>query len=274
MKTIIAAVDFSANAENAANYAADMAAQSGHQLLLAHVCTFPLSVTEMPVVFYNMEDLVEDARQQLEKLRDALLTRTNGRISISTVVKQGDIVGELRDCCFENNTYAIVMGREEMGAFERFLIGSRTVTGIRQMPCPVVAVPPGASFRGIRNIGIACDFRDVIETLPVPEIKQLVKEMNARLHVLHVSEVAGDALDAKTIEESGWFQDLLGDLHPQYHFIKETNTDKAIIEFADKQQLDLLIVVPKQHGLLSKIVQHSHSRQLVLHAHVPVLAIH
>jgi nucleotide-binding universal stress UspA family protein len=221
-----------------------------------------------------MEDLVEDARQQLDKLRDSLLTRSSGKLSVTTIVKQGDIVGELRECCFENNTYAVVMGRDEMGSFERFLIGSRTVTGIRQLPCPVIAVPPGASFKGIRNIGIACDFRDVIETLPVPEIKQMVRELKATLHVLHVSDVAGDALDARTIEESGWFQDLVGDLKPRYHFIKASAADQAIIDFADKESLDLLIIIPKQHGLISKILKHSHSSQLVLHAHVPVMAIH
>jgi len=50
--------------------------------------------------------------------------------------------------------------------------------------------------------------------------------------------------------------------------------EKGITDFAEQQKIDLLITVPKKHNLLSKLFQHSHSKRLVLQAHVPVLSIH
>ena len=64
------------------------------------------------------------------------------------------------------------------------------------------------------------------------------------------------------------------ELRPIYHFIKDDDVEKGLNEFAENNKLDLLIVVPKKHSLLGKIFQPSHTKQLVLHTHIPVMAIH
>ena len=45
-------------------------------------------------------------------------------------------------------------------------------------------------------------------------------------------------------------------------------------KYAKENKLDLLIVVPREHGLVGGIFHSSHSKKLVLHTHVPVMAIH
>jgi nucleotide-binding universal stress UspA family protein len=67
---------------------------------------------------------------------------------------------------------------------------------------------------------------------------------------------------------------MLQGINPQYHFITNENTDEGIIEFAEKNNIDLLVVLPKRHDLLTKLLNRSHTKQLVLHSHVPVMALH
>jgi len=251
-----------------------MASATGCDLMIVHACPYVVALTEVAVTMYSADMLVEDAETKLAELKEKMITRTGGSIKISSLVKQGDIIESIKDCCLGVHVYAVVMGRNDASATDRFLFGANTVSAVKKLSLPVIIIPPGASFKGIRNIGIACDFREVIETLPATEIKNLVKELKATLHVLHVSQETGDAFNSKTIEESGWFQDLMGDLTPKYHFIKGSDAEEEIIAFADKHDLDLLIIIPKKHDLLEKIFRHSHSKQLVLHAHVPVMAIH
>jgi nucleotide-binding universal stress UspA family protein len=50
--------------------------------------------------------------------------------------------------------------------------------------------------------------------------------------------------------------------------------DKGIIDFAEGNELDMLIVLPKRHGLIDSLMHRSHTKQLVLHSHVPVMALH
>lgn len=274
MKTIVVPTDFSGISLNAVDYAADLACVVGANLTLMHVCFVPLSFSEVPAPSYSMTELLSDAEEQLKTLKEKMIYRTRDRIRINTIVKQGDIVPQIDSYCATVNPYAVVMGAENTGKFERFLLGGKTVSAVKQLSWPLIVVPPGVKFFNIRKIGLACDFRNVVETIPVKEIENLVKEFHAELHVLHVSMESGDAFSAETVEESGWLQEILGDIKPKYHFIHETNVEKAIGEFAEKNKLDLLIVIPKKHYLFSKIFEHSHSRRLVLHAHVPVMAIH
>jgi nucleotide-binding universal stress UspA family protein len=68
--------------------------------------------------------------------------------------------------------------------------------------------------------------------------------------------------------------EMLGPVTPKYHFITSENTDEGIIDFAEKNNIELLIVLPKRHALLDKLLHKSLTKQLVLHSHVPVMALH
>ncbi len=275
MKTIIAPTDFSAASLNAVNYAADMACVIGTGLSLLHVCPIPVSFTDVPAPAYSTAELVANAEEQMKVLAENILHRTKDRIKITTGVKQGDVVLGIDELCHNVNPYAVVMATESNSVFERFLFGGKTINAVRQLAWPLIVVPPTVQFTSIKKIGLACDLKNVIDTIPIKEIKDLVKEFNAQLHVLHANSQADGALTAQTVEESGWLQEILGDLNPEYHFIKGgDDIEKSINDFAEKNNLDLLIVIPKKHSLINKIFQHSHAKQLVLHAHIPVMAIH
>jgi nucleotide-binding universal stress UspA family protein len=69
-------------------------------------------------------------------------------------------------------------------------------------------------------------------------------------------------------------QEILAPLKPQYHLITGENIDESIISFVEKNNIDLLITLPKKRGLLEKLAHKSISKQLVLHTHVPVMAMH
>ena len=166
------------------------------------------------------------------------------------------------------------MGAEGTSAFERAFFGGRTVEALKQIEWPLIIVPTDAVFRSIRKIGFACDFREVVESVRVKEIADLVREFKAELHVIHIHEGGTDSYSPEMIEETGLLQEMIGSLKPKYHFINEAEIEKGISDFAEKNNLDLLIIIPKRHNLLSKIFQHRHSRKLVLHTRVPVMAIH
>lgn len=274
MKTIIVPTDFSAVSFNSVYYAADMACVINTDLSLIHVCPIPLVLTEVPVPPYTLAELMADAEEKMMLLKEEIINRTGEKIKINTAVKSGELLSGIIEYCDTLETYAVIMGVEDSGAFDRFLFGSKTISAIKQLAWPVIAVPQDAKFKSLHKIGLACDFRKVVETIPVKEIKSLVNNFNAELHVLHVSPQSVDSFSKVTNEESVWLHDILGELHPKYHFINDTDIEKSIAEFAEKINLDLLITIPKKHNLISKIFQHSHSKQLVLHSHVPVMAIH
>lgn len=274
MKTIIALTDFSPVSLNAVNYAADMACVIGAKLSIMHVCHLPLVFSEIPIPQYGIEGQIAEAEKKLGELEEQIMFRTRDRIMVTTIVGQGDLIEQINSYCTTVNPYAVVMGAEDAGVIEKILSGAKTLSAVTHLSWPLIVVPAEAKFSCIRKIGLACDYKKVIDTIPFEEIKSLVKEFNAQLHVLYINTGEKGRYDVETVEESGWLQEILEKLNPVYHFIDNANIEKGINEFIEKESFDFLIIIPKKHNLFDKIFKHSHSKHLVLHAHVPVMSVH
>jgi len=143
---------------------------------------------------------------------------------------------------------------------------------MKHLKWPVIAVPDGAKFASIKRIGLACDFTDVLGTLPVEEIKLLVNDFNSELHVLNTGRK--DKYNPEVLDQSALLLRMFDKITPVYHFITDSNTDEAIIHFVKTNNIDLLIVLPRQHSRIDKLMHSSHTKQLVLHSQVPVMSFH
>jgi nucleotide-binding universal stress UspA family protein len=271
MKTIIIATDFSTAALNAANYAGDMAAVINADLLLLHVIPTVVTYTEIPVIINN-DEVLRNKESEINELKLQLLVRAKNKISITTEVRMGRFFYELEAVCENIKPYTVVMGSQGTTAAERFLFGSHTINAIKDLMWPLITVPPQSKFCAIKKIGLACDFNNAAELTPVDEIKMLVKDFNAAIHILNTGKEK--VFNPDIVFQSGLLQQMLKDLHPFYHFISDENTDEGIIDFAEKNNIDLLVVLPKRHSLLNKLIHKSHTKQFVLHSHVPVMILH
>lgn len=271
MKTILVATDFSKTAHNAVNYAADMALSINANLLLLTVADLPLSYTEVPIVL-GLEDIMRNTENDIKKLSEEVKLRMKGKINITTEVGMGFFNNELKQVCERVKPYAVVLGSQGKSETEHILFGSHATRAVSELDWPVITVPPNAVFSSIKKIGLASDLTKVVETTPMDEIKMLVSDFNAELHILNTGqkEVFSDDI----VFESGLMQEMAMTLKPKFHFIANDNTEEGIINFVDKNNIDLLIVLPKRHSFLKKLVHKSHSKQLVLHSHAPVMAIH
>lgn len=274
MKTIIVPTDFSPIATNAMNFAADMAVNINADLFLLNVYQVPVTMTETPVILISADELRQQSEAKLEDLKTSLTHITSGKINIHTESKMGNVSDEIEDLCENQNPFAVIMGTKGASGIERVLFGSSTLRAIRHLKCPVIVVPPGKEFgAGVRKIGFACDFEKVVEKTPVQFIKNMVNEFNAELHVLHVDH-DGKHFKPETPEESLMLHALLEDLNPSYHFIDAESVEDGINEFAEKNNIDLLITIPKKHGLIDTLFGHSSTKELVTHSHVPVMCVH
>lgn len=273
MNTIVAPTDFSASSVNAVNYAADLALLTGYSLSVLHVCIVPIAVGDaMPVV--TTGELYSDAEKQMDKLKQELTARTENRLKIVTEIRQGSIISEIYNYCHSANPWLVIIGGEKAGSFERLLLGGRTTDAIRHLQWPLIIVPSDVKFRAIRRIGLACDLKNVEETIPLKQVEELVRTFKAELYVLHVSTQPGEQFDEEIIEQTESLRDILQHLNPHYKFINDSNVETGIDEFAQRHHVDLLIMLPKRHGFLHRLFYNSQSKKMVLNSHVPLVSIH
>ena len=166
------------------------------------------------------------------------------------------------------------MGTTGVSAVERTLFGSNTLKAIKHLTCPVICVPKDKEYgKGVHKIGLACDFKEVVQTTPVAEIKEFVKEFHAQLFVLNV-DYDNRQFNSDTPQQSALLHSALEDVHPEYHFITRKDIEEGINEFAETQGLDLVIAIPKKHKLLDGFFKKSSTKQLVFESKVPVMCVH
>ena len=269
MKTLIIATDFSSTAKNATTYAMDMAQAVQASVLLLHIYPVPGNYGDMPLPtgLIDWKTRIED---ELDKLKKQLERRTGGQVKVNTEIRMGSFLTELGAACNRVQPYAVVMGCKGSTAAERFLFGSHAIDAMKHLAWPVITVPPEAKFKEIKKIGLACDLQDPEATVPLDEINQLVTDFNASLHILNTGD---QTYDPQAVFIAGWLGKRLRDVRPSFHFV-EGNTDDAILSFAERIEVDLLVVLPRRHNILDMLTHRSHTKQFVLHSHIPVMALH
>ena len=222
----------------------------------------------------SVDELKQTCEFQLEQLKTKILHVTSGKIKVTTESRMGNIVDELEELCTHIQPFAVVMGAKGKAGVEKLIFGSTTLTAIRHLTWPVICVPQGKEYgKGIKKIGFACDFRQVVEITPVQFIKQMVKEFNAELHILNV-DYKEKHFRPETPEQSFLLHKLLKDINPNYHFINNADIEDGINDFAETNNLDLVIAIPRKHRLLEGIFKPSNTRQLVFQSHIPVMCVH
>lgn len=273
MKTIVVPTDFSSTATNAMEYAVDLAKETGSSILLFHAYQVPVSMTDVPIVLISVEDLQKNAEFKINEIKKSLETASSGAVKIYAEAKLGDTVDELAELCNKVKPFAVVMGTKGDTGIERVLFGSTTLKAVKHLNWPVIVVPPGAKYNGIKRIGFACDFKEVVHSTPSGLIKDFVKEFKAELHVLNV-DYKNAHFSPDTPEESVLLHTMLEELSPKYDFIEDDNIEAGIENFAKKNNLDLVITIPKKHKLLEGLFKKSHTKDLIIHSQVPIMCVH
>lgn len=269
MKTIIAPTNFTATSLHAVNYAADMAVNIDADLILLHVIQIPTAF-DVPATQYEYDSMLEDAEHELDGLKKELLIRTGGNINISTRAVFSTLVFEMAEIEKETKPYIIVVGPEREGAVNRLLFGSHTFQIARHLPCPVVVVPENALFRHIKRIGLATDLKDITD-IPLETLRDMVELFDAELDIIHVCRSADEKFECE--KGIAAIKDRLKDFEPRFHFEMNDDVEKGINAYAARNMEDLIVVLPKKHGLLSSLFYSSRSKKIAQHPAVPVVAI-
>lgn len=275
MKTILVPTDFSAVSKNAAIYSVELAkALKAEKIILYNAYQAPvISEPTMPAVQLMDFDAIKDISSGgLEQLKSELEKLKPPSIELKCLSEFGILDSAINDLCGETGSELIVMGISGGSNFEEVLIGSTATSVAHHTKVPVIIVPPQATFAPIKEVVLACDFKKVEKTTPVTEIKKLLDETGAKLHILHIDEhkkVPDDLSVQKEILEK-----LLGGYNPEFHFIENEDYVDGINDFVQKNHADLIITIPKKHGLFDRLFKRSHTKHLAFHTSIPLMCIH
>ncbi len=274
MKKILVPTDFSENAENALNYAAELSSKMKSEITLFHVYYIPVPATDVPVVFLTEKEVRDEAELKLANAKGKFAEKYSN-IKIITKAILGLSTDEIIEEAIDGAHDLIVMGTLGAGGISGFLIGTNTSSIVSNATCPVLAVPNGVKYSGIKKIVFAAnygvdDFENVFEAI------DWAKSNEAELILLHVA--TGNLNEAVEFAEIQGFKEQV-ERESQYEkisfrLLKESDVYNGINLFLEDIGADLLIINKRNRSFVEGLFSRSLTRRMVIHSHIPLLVFH
>lgn len=274
MKKLLVPTDFSDTAKNAARYAVQLASTvAGSTVILYNIYDKLAVGSDGSPLTESDDDRKIILNQALANLEIELHELAN--VDIRYVAEEGNSLVENVDRYARHNGIDIViMGITGATRLEQIFIGSNALNMARQGSCPVIIVPPKASFKEIKNVVLASDFKNVATTTPFAQIKSVLDIFKPQLHIVNVDSEHYVELTQEYKHERAQLESSFKEYNPEFYFIRLYDFLDAISNFTIDKNIDLIVTVPRKQSFLSSLFKTSNTKKLAYHSHVPIVAVH
>lgn len=273
MKTIVVAIDFSKWSIYALKYAIKIANSIEANVQMVWVD----KVASMKPFYINAKsNYIIDVKNQFEEILNKYKKKlTAGKLDYK--IRKGKVYNEVVNQAKYSDAYMIIAGTHGASGFEEFWIGSNAYRIVAYSECPVLTIRNGyCILESASKILLPID--STIETRQkVPFTTELAKSFGAEIRVLGI--YTSSAADIKKTvdnytEQTAKFIEKNAVRYSVDFIESDGNIANTVINYADKNQMDLVSIMTEQEINASNLVLGTYAQQIVNHCHLPVLSIH
>jgi nucleotide-binding universal stress UspA family protein len=276
MDKIMVPVDFSAASSWGFYYAYNLAKSIGADLTVVHLYWPPYVESNFPVDMIQtiINEKEQEVRRHLVASTQAPLdTPEEEKVKIKYIIQAGS-ENTLTSIAKEEEVDLIVMGTHGSGYALDKVWGTNTANVIANAPCPVLAIPEGVSFSGVKNIAYATDF-DEKDTELLFQLTLLATAIKAKLHCVHINrtdypyQVSAEAAFKKSFEAN--FQDL----PVTFSTWSATSIEEGLDTFCRVNKIDALAMLTHHKTFWDKVFGgKSITKVMTMRTKLPLLAFH
>lgn len=270
MKTILVNTDYSDVANNAVQYAVELAKFKGAKLILFHAYLPRVLLSSLTMVNGGFEE--ENIELLTIKLHE--IRKTYGPLpEIELVTRNGFAVEAILDIISEKKVDLVVMGLTGAGKVKEVLMGSTTTSVMQKTKTPVLIIPPDVHFQVPKKIAVALENHAVIPEEVGKIIKEYVEMFNSKLLLFNLVRQVEPAIHGNGHEDTDTAESLSG---IEYEVCLRSGEDlvEGLNAFINSRQIDLLMMIPHSHNQFTDIFHKSNTRQMAFHTKIPLISIH
>lgn len=269
MKKIIVATDYSAEANNAAEFAAAVAAEQGHELILFNYSEISIHVLNARVNGNAIDEILGIYHTNLNKVAQALSKKYN--VKVTPHLASGNFYESLVGCINQFEANAVVMGMANKSV-EQDLLGNTTTSTIHKLQFPILAIPITTKYHGIHKILFACDMEVGVEEKVLENVHEIAATFGATVEVLYVKDKIEELLGAEEAEHAAIDKTFAG-INYYYKNVQSRRIIDAIQDEIKEINADLLIMAPYKYGFWDSMVHRSKTRMMASGNNVPLLSL-
>ena len=271
MKKIIVPIDFSSCAKNALHNAVILAERMNSELVILHSYMLPMANADgTPLVVGSMiDDMEEAARTNLDKFIKKVPELS--RVQYSTVITAGVLLDSIREVMKEEQVNFVVMGTHGASGLQRAFLGSNAYSVIKNVDCPVIALPESADITKMKRIAMSGDYKKTPAPHCIEPVLALAQAFFAHVFIIHIDQDKN--LEHDEIEIAKGLEKYLKKVKHSFHFKRDYDVEEGLLAFAKEENIDLLTMISRHHSFLDRIAHGSETKRMVMDIPMPLMII-
>jgi nucleotide-binding universal stress UspA family protein len=268
---IVVPTDFSAPAEQALNYAIELAKKTKASITLLHINQVAMVDASMPAETYQflVKEIEEMTKEGMDKLAKKLLIPSG--IAYTTETRYGFVSEEICEIAKKDEADLIIMGTTGASGAAEILIGSNAASVVAKSAVPVLVIPKDLNFKEYTRIVYATDYNE-------PEFPALMRLIyfaelfDCPLDVIHVKS---DADKYFNIENNFFKKNKANITYPNINYIRLEKGDiiQSINHYVEENHGDLLVMAKHNRSFFDRLFHRSLSKKMAYHTKIPLLVL-
>jgi nucleotide-binding universal stress UspA family protein len=278
---LLLATDYSSASSAAERYALDLAGHLHARLSMLHVYRHPYHAISVNAEEFGhqRQDLHHAELKALQQHRNALL-RTAGlsekEMPGDCAVREGHIGKAVNEEAVHTEAALVITGTHAAHGLKEFIFGTHTWEIMKEAAVPVLAIPSGADFRGMKKILFATGYRDG-ELRALRFIAQFAHYFGATVDVLHIS--SGGLPKTEDLQCFEEFREKVRLQVPyagvEVRLIHDDDAFSGLNHYCSHLHPDLVVMTPEKPFFAERVLipGTSLTRKMSFHTQVPLMAV-
>ncbi len=279
INNILVPTDFSACAENAYQFALQLAAKWQSSIKLLHIVSPDYGVTDLPVlVDLATKEKIELAQQLLIDFKTNGIAKAKATLQSEPVVTENVKVSGLPYSAIvtvaeEEEVDLILMGTNDYHSAWESAFGTNAASVVKQAHCHVLVVPELATFKGFSTVGFAADLHET-DPYHLWKLCKMMEPFHPVVRCVHIEEPGKAAETEIRFEEmKEFFANNTVALQITFQAVEEESIQTGLEAFANDWTLDLLAMPSIDRDTFGKIFHKSVTKQMTVHSKIPLLVM-
>ena len=270
MKNILIPTDFSENSRTAIQFAMELFGSNYVSYHIINAYFPPVSGPETSIAVHTM--LKDNSEKSMELLVTAITTDQRFEsYDIKYASVYGDLEYVLDKQIRSRKIDLVVMGTGGASGVKELFVGSKTSAILKRINIPMIVVPSGTKYTGLRQMLLAVDNKAELKSL-----ENLMRDIpcveRSGLNVLllnesSVGDLGADKIGLNEILPNANFIDLSG----SYSELSEL--EMIINEVVNAKKVDMIMMVKHKRGFWDSIFSESKTQQICMHTTTPLLVV-
>lgn len=272
MNKIVVPTDFSEAAENAFQFAQNLAKDLNAAIKVVHAYyPFASDINGVTVVDKEIELI---RKNQLDEFVDNVNKTWVGQIEGEPYVDGEFHLGfpaeEIQKITKNEKVDFVVVGSRGSGGSLRTIFGSVSTEIMKKARSPVFVIPPDVKYYGFRQIAYATD-QLTLDSKLSNLVVDFAGKYDAVIHLVHVSGEK-DAYQGYELLE------LMKEKYPKtklkINILHQDSVVDSLNEYCTKENIDLLVMGVGKRNIFGQLFHKSVSKRMAINTELPLLIFH